>query len=273
VAEQDSGSNTSSALATIVDKTLRTLSDADADAAVVRVTEARSKGRLASDDALVEHLIKQKALQSGMVGAVTSGASLIPGFGSLAAFTIGVATDVGVTLRLQAELVLEIAAARGHDLNTSEKRNALLLVTGINMGTERLVNQASRKMAERAAERLAGRAFVKMIPFVGIAVSAGANMITTYIIGRRADAYVRLGPDAVGDWNESLRAITGVDERKLTAWLTEVMSNFGTQVGIGWRRLQASTGSAFRRTGEALRNRLPKRPGSSKDLGDAGQIP
>lgn len=233
MAEQDRGSDTPSALATIVDKMLRTLSDADAEAAAVRVTEARRKGRLVSDDALVEHLIRQKALPSGIVGAVTSGAALIPGFGSLAAFTIGVAADVGVTLRLQAELVLEIAAARGYDLNRSEKRSALLLVTGINMGTERLVNQASRKMAEHAAERLAGRTFVRMIPFVGIAVSAGANMITTDMIGRRADAYVQLGPDAVGDWNEGLRAITGVDERKLTAWLTEVMGNFGTLLGAG----------------------------------------
>ena len=251
-----------SALATVVDKTLHALSDADAAAAAMRVAEVRRQGRLASDDALVEHLIKQKALQAGMVGAATSAASLIPGFGSIAAFTIGVATDVGVTLRLQAELVLEVAAARGHDLATIEKRNALLLVTGLNMGTERLVNQASRKMAEKAAERLAGRAVVKAIPFVGIAVSAGANLITTYLIGRRADAYFTLGPEAVGDWNESMRAITGIDERKLSGWLAEVMAQFGQQVGPRLRQLQASAGAALQRAGTALQKRLPgRKPG------------
>ncbi|MCB0150037.1 MAG: hypothetical protein KDE01_20625, partial [Caldilineaceae bacterium] len=61
-------------------------------------------------------------------------------------------------------LVLEIAAAREHTLTPAEARNALMIVTGLNMGTERLVNQASRKMAERVAERFAGRAFVKAIP-------------------------------------------------------------------------------------------------------------
>ena len=184
---------------------------------------------------------------------------MIPGFGSLAAFTIGVATDVGVTLRLQSELVLEIAAARGHDLSTKESRNALLIVTGVNMGAEQLVAQASRKMATEAAERLAGRALVKAIPFMGIAISAGANLITTYIIGRRADAYFRLGPDGVGDWNQSFRRLTGIDERKLSAWLAEVMANFGKSLAIGAHRVQGMAGNMFHWAGDAMKTQLQKR--------------
>ena len=242
-------------LEALVDRTLRSVNDADAQAAAVRVAELRVQRRL-RDDALVEQLIKQKALQTGTVGAATSAAALIPGFGSLASFTLGVVTDVGVTLRLQSELVLEIAAAREHTLSTAEARNALMIVTGLNMGTERLVNQASRKMAERVAERFAGRAFVKAIPFVGIAISAATNILMTYVIGKRADAYFRLGPDAVGDWSESFRAVTGVDERKLAGWLGDVMADLGRSLSGGARRLQTATGGAMRRAGDAVAARF-----------------
>ena len=188
-----------------------------------------------------------------MVGAVTSGASLIPGLGSLAVFTLGVATDVGVTMKLQSELVLEIAAVHGHELTPDQRRTAVVVVTGVNVGAEQLVTRASRKLAEKAAERFAGRAIVKAIPFVGIAVSAGANMVTTYVIGRRADAYFGLGPDAVGDWNESLRAITGVDERKLVLWLGEVMAAFGAVALVNAQRAGRAAGDLAHWAGDALK--------------------
>jgi hypothetical protein len=229
------------ALEAIVDKTLRTVSDTDATAASKRVDELRARQPTATTEQLVEQLIKQKAMQAGMVGAATSAAALIPGFGTVASFTIGVATDVGVTLRLQSELVLEIAAAHGHAPSHRENRNALLIVTGVNMGAERMVNQASRKLAEKAAERMAGRFIVKAIPFFGIAISAGANILTTYAIGKRANAYFALGPDAVGDWDSTFRAVTGVDERKLVGWLSDVMAAFGQLVGDRALQLRDAT--------------------------------
>lgn len=243
----------------LVDHTLRTVNDIDADLAAQRVADIRTQRSL-SGDALVEHLIRQKARQTGMVGAVTSAAALVPGLGNLTAFTIGVATDVGVTLRLQSELVMEIAAARGKTLSPAEARNALLVVTGVNMGAERLVNQAGRKLAEKAAERFAGRAIVKAIPFVGIAVSAGANMVMTYVVGRRADAYFLLGEDQVGDWNASLRALTGVDERKLLGWLGEVMAEIGALIGSRAQALRAKAGAGLRSAGNAVAARLGRRP-------------
>jgi len=246
-------------LDTLVEHTLSGVNDIDADLAAQRVADMRGQHHL-SDDALVEHLIRQKARQAGMVGGVTSAAALIPGLGSITAFTIGVATDVGVTLRLQSELVLEVAAARGKTLSPAEARNALLVVTGLNIGAERLVNQAGRKLAEKAAERFAGRAIVKAIPFVGIAVSAGANMVMTYPIGRRADAYFQLGEAHVGDWNESIRAITGVDERKLIGWLGDIMAEVGAVIGSRAQQLRDNAGASLRHTGTAIAARLGRRP-------------
>jgi uncharacterized protein (DUF697 family) len=257
---QNSNSSPTTALEAIVDQTLRSVSDADATAASKRVAELRARQPGVATEQLVEQLIKQKAMQAGMIGAATSAAALIPGFGTVAAFTIGVATDVGMTLRLQAELVLEIAAAHGYAPSHRESRNALLLVTGVNMGAERLVNQASRKLAEKAAERLAGRFIVKAIPFFGIAISAGANILTTYAIGKRANAYFALGPDAVGDWDSTFRAITGVDERKLVGWLSDVMSTFGQMVGDRALQLRDATGNLLRRSAKGVQQRFQRRP-------------
>ena len=246
-------------LTSIVDQSLRVINDADVVVAAQRVQSLRAQKPYLDNAALIEQLIKQKTLQAGMVGAVTSGASLIPGLGSLAVFTLGVATDVGVTMKLQSELVLEIAAVHGHELTPDQRRTAVVVVTGVNVGAEQLVTRASRKLAEKVAERFAGRAIVKAIPFVGIAVSAGANMVTTYVIGRRADAYFGLGPEAVGDWNESLRAITGVDERKLVNWLGEVMGAFGAAVWLNAQRAGRAAGELALRAGDALKARLWRR--------------
>ena len=48
------------------------------------------------------------------------------------------------------------------------------------------------------------------------------HMVTTYAIGKRANAYFGLGPDAIDDPEARLLALPGVDERKLAA---RVLSN------------------------------------------------
>ncbi len=245
---------------------MNAIGNVDADAASARVEGMRTQRPTDTDVDLVESLIKSKTMQTGLVGAVTSAGSVIPGFGTLASFTVGVATDVGMTLKMQSELVMEIAAVHGHDLSQQERRNAMMMVTGVNLGSERLVNQASRKLAQKVTERFAGRAFVKVIPFVGIAASAGANMVTTYTIGKRAEAYFSLGPDSDRDWDESFRALSGLDERKLVDWLSEVMADLGQGINNGAQRVGQTAARFGRATSiaaagglNALRERSAKR--------------
>lgn len=242
----------------LLERTLRTLKDVDIELAAQRVADLRAKHSL-QDDALVEHLIWRKARQAGMVGAATSAAALIPGLGGVAAFTVGAAADVGATLRLQSELVMEIAAARGKRLQPDEARNALLVVAGLNVGAERLVNQASRRLATRLGERFAGRALVKVIPFVGVAISAAANLLMTYLIGKRADAYFRLGEAHVGDWSESLRALTGLDERRLSAELGAILSEIGQSIRSRMQQLGARTEEGWLRLRESAARPIEQR--------------
>lgn len=214
----------------LMDFAVKAINDADEEAARARVAALRKKKPLASDEIIVGLLIKQKCTQAGAVGAVTSGTSLIPGLGTMASLTFGVAADIGMTFKLQAELVLEIAAVYGHTLTDTEKRNAILFVTGVSAGTNQVLTRVGKEVAQKATERLAQRSIVKAIPVLGVAASAGTNVASTYIIGQRAQAYFSLGEEAVDEWGESVRAITGVDERRMVRWLSDTTENSWTVV-------------------------------------------
>lgn len=197
------------------------INDADEQDAAARVQELRQRLPAAAADELAEVLIRQKCRQAGAIGAVTSGASIIPGLGTVAALTFGVAADIGLTFKLQAELVLEMAAAYEHPLTQAEKQRVVMLITGISAGANQVLNKVGREIAESATERLASKSLAKAIPVLGVAASAGTNVASTYIIGRRAQAYFSQGEAAIGNWADSMRAIAGVDERRLTGWLAE----------------------------------------------------
>ncbi|MSP13895.1 MAG: DUF697 domain-containing protein [Chloroflexi bacterium] len=205
----------------VLSRLLATVNNTDELAILARVAELRRQQPSASAESLVENLIRQKCLQTGAVGAVTSGMSVIPGLGTVVTLMFGVTADLTMTFKYQTELVLEIAAVYGRQLSPSEKRQAVLLVTGLSVGANQLASKAGREIAERAAERLAEKYLAKVIPVIGVAASAGTNILSTYIIGQRAQAYFSLGPEAVGGWTESLRRFTGMDERKLATWLAE----------------------------------------------------
>ena len=79
--------------------------------------------------------------------------------------------------------------------------------------------------ARRAAVRLEAEFAAKAIPVLGIAASAGIDMLSTYLIGRRTQAYFQRGPEALNDWNENARILTGIDERKVSAWLAKATKN------------------------------------------------
>ncbi len=225
------------------------ISEVDIEAATTHVAELRQKYPDAGPAELSQILIREKSRRTGMVGAVTSGAGLIPGVGTAAAMTLGVAADIGATFKLQAELVLEIAAAYGYPLTEEEKQRIVLLITGISAGTTALTRKAGQTIAlvagEKVAEKAVQKTFLKALPVVGVIASAGTNVLSTYIIGQRADAYFRLGPDAVGSWGENLRAISGIDEREIGAWLAENGKAAGAAVATGAGKVADTVGPAL----------------------------
>ena len=229
----------------LIDSAMQAVHGADEAAARLRTQELRAAYPQATDDRLVELLIQKKCVQTGMIGAVTSGAAIVPGLGTLATLTIGTLTDVGMSLKMQAELVLEIAEVYGYEFDAAEKRNALMLVTGASVGVEELLTLGGKRLAQKASQRVTQRSVLKAIPFVGIGAAAAANIFSTYLIGKRADAYFRLGPEAMGDWGESIRAISGVDERKLIGWLADLRVQ-------QWKTVRSHAKQNAERTGSLL---------------------
>lgn len=231
---------------------MRAIADTDVQAAEERVTTLRAERPEATTDELVEYLIKQKCQQTGAIGAATSGAALLPGLGTLTSMTLGVAADIGATFKLQAELVLEIAAAHQYPLNELEKRQIVMLITGVSAGGNQLLTKAGKELSLKVTEKYAKKWLVKALPVVGVIASASTNALSTYIIGQRADAYFGRGPEAVNDWRESLRALVGVDERKVTGWLAESAAGLGQRLAEGVGNAASAVVEAGKDAGEAI---------------------
>ncbi len=256
LAEVDSRANA------LVNMLFNVVSDVDLEAAAERVRRLKEKNPQASPQELAQILIREKSQKTATVGAVTSGAALIPGLGTVAALTLGVAADIGATFKLQAELVLEMAALYDYPLSEEEKQKLVMVITGISAGTTVLTRKAGQAIAVKAGEQLAGRAIgkslLKAIPIVGVLASAGTNVLSTYIIGQRADAYFRLGPDAVGSWSDSLRAITGMDERRIGGWLAGAGKATGSTLAVGAGKVAGATGVGVQKTGRTAKAGLSR---------------
>ncbi len=210
---------------TIMDQLLQLINNADPTAAAENVAALRQRHPNDTADQITARLIRNKCLQTGSVGAVTSGAAIIPGIGQVASMTFGVAADITLTYQYQAELVLEIAAAYDHILTESEKRRVILLISGLGQGSQKALQGVGTTVAQKASEELAKRSLAKAIPFLGVAISGGINITSTYVIGRRAQAYFARGPEELDDWGENMRALTGIDEREIADWLGETTTN------------------------------------------------
>ena len=243
------------------------INDVDEEAAARRVKRLGESRPGASAEDLVEALVKQKCMQTGAVGLITSGAAIVPGLGTLLALTFGVAADIAWTFKLQAELVLEIAALYKHRLSPADRRNTVLLVTGVSAGADQVLRKAGQRIAEEVSERLTQKSITKAIPVIGVAASAGTNILFTYVIGQRAQAYFSLGPEAVGDWAESLRAVTGMDERKIAGWLTETTERSWALVGKSVQNGTDAVIVAGKSAGEVVAVTAGKAGGAIADVG------
>lgn len=201
--------------------TAKRVSGVDPDDAVARVRKLKKKHPERSAPELVERLIKAKCQKTAAIGAGTSAASVIPVLGTALSLTVGLAIDISSTLKLHSELVLEIAEAHGHELTETQRSEVMLAVTGLSTGIGQIGGKAVKGLSHKVGELAAQKWLAKAVPAFGMAASASTNVLSTYIIGKRADAYFVRGPEGMGDFKDNLRAITGVDERKIARWISE----------------------------------------------------
>ena len=243
---------TSRAVDGILDRVIGKLDDKDRLAAAKRVAKQRKKNPEATPEELARLMIRRKCRRTAVVGAVTAAPAAIPGLGTLTSLVLGSTVDLALTAGLQAELVLEIACCYGVEMTASEERSVILMVTGVGVGANQLIEKAGRQIAAKASEQLAKKSVARSVPLIGMGAAAGTNTVTTYAIGRRAISYFALGEERMESWAEALRAVTGVDERKLVGWMSEAGEGARDLVGSGLRGTRDQVITVARSTGDLV---------------------
>ena len=135
------------------------------DTAKVRaaVEKMRSQYPEETPEQIAHRLIIQKTWKGGRLGLLTN---IIP---PIAALFLGV--ELIATTKLQTEMVYEIAAAYGLDLNEPARRGEVLAIFGLSFGADVLKT---------------GFTVVEIIPGIGAVVGASTNAAILYVLGQTA---------------------------------------------------------------------------------------
>ncbi|MBV9385640.1 MAG: hypothetical protein JOZ78_04335 [Chroococcidiopsidaceae cyanobacterium CP_BM_ER_R8_30] len=113
---------------------------------------------------IAHRLMVEKSIHAGGVGLVTS---LVPG----EAIAL-IAIDLATTTRLQAEMVYQIAAAYGLDVNDSDRKGEVLAIFGLALGGTRAIR--------------VGLDLFRNVPVAGAVIGASANATILYSLGYAA---------------------------------------------------------------------------------------
>ncbi|MEM7593495.1 MAG: hypothetical protein AAF383_18610 [Cyanobacteria bacterium P01_A01_bin.83] len=112
---------------------------------------------------IAQRLIVQKTWSGGRLGLLTN---IVP---PIAALFLGI--ELVATTKLQTEMIYEIAAAYGLDLNEPARRGEALAIFGLSLGADVLKT---------------GLTVVEIIPGIGAVVGASTNAAILYVLGQTA---------------------------------------------------------------------------------------
>ncbi|MDZ8260873.1 hypothetical protein [Nostoc sp. ChiQUE01b] len=113
---------------------------------------------------IAHHLMLEKAVLAGGTGLASS---LTPGQAA-AMFVV----DWAATSALSVELVYQIAAAYGMDLNDSDRRGEAVAIFGLGVGGKTAIK--------------AGLGLLRIVPVAGAVISASSNAVMIYALGYAA---------------------------------------------------------------------------------------
>ena len=139
------------------------LGKVDTEKIKATVEEVRSQHPGETPEQIAHRLIIEKAWSGGRLGLLTN---IIP---PIAALFLGV--ELIATTKLQTEMVYEIAAAYGLDLNEPTRRGEVLAIFGLSLGADVLKT---------------GLTVVEILPGIGAVVGASTNAAMLYVLGQTA---------------------------------------------------------------------------------------
>lgn len=163
----------------------------------------------------IQKIVAQKIVDryskiSATSGAATSLTSVVPGLGTAVSVVAGGTLDVTISMKLQVDMVMCLAAAYDYDLNNEDAKHMSFLIAGLGaleqVGTtqaSKLASKAGVKMIERYLKGAAletikqifktiginftKSALKKALPFgVGVIVSSTTNYALTKFVAKQA---------------------------------------------------------------------------------------
>ena len=146
-----------------IDWLMTFLGRADTDKVRQTVAKMRSQYPDETPEQIANRLIVQKTWEGGRLGLLTN---IIP---PIAALFLGI--ELIATTKLQTEMVYEIAAAYGLDLDESARRGEVLAIFGLYLGADVVKT---------------GLTVVEIIPGIGAVVGASTNAAMLYVLGQTA---------------------------------------------------------------------------------------
>ena len=180
-----------------------------ADTAKIQATvdDMRSQYPRETSNQIAHRLIVQKAIKGGRLGLLTN---IIP---PVAALFLGI--ELIATTKLQTEMVYEIAAAYGLDLNEPARRGEVMAIFGLSLGVDVVKT---------------GLTIVEIVPGIGAVVGASTNAAMLYVLGQTAcrfyeaknsDSQFRsLQLEAAKDWQVALNQSQTMD--RILAHMTRI---------------------------------------------------
>ncbi len=129
---------------------------------------------------IAHRIMVEKATKAGGIGLATS---MLPGI-AVALLAI----DLAATTELQSEMVYQIAAVYGLDLNEPTRKGEVLAIFGLALGGGRLL-------------KAAGLGLLRNVPFAGAAIAASSNATMIYSLGYAACRFYETKLDAATELN------------------------------------------------------------------------
>lgn len=144
---------------------------------------------------IAHRIMVQKAIQAGGVGLASS---ILPGVAAAL-----LAIDLAATTAIQTEMVYEIAAAYGMDLQDPARKGEVLAIFGLALGGSNAMK--------------AGLGFLRNVPLAGAMIGASTNATMLYALGYAAREFyeAKVREDAEAPGTETLQAIQQQSEKYL----------------------------------------------------------
>lgn len=190
----------------------------------------RAPARLENDrDQRFQALLRTACVKAAGVGALSALVGAIPGAGVLLRFTLGELADAAAVGAIQEKLIEDTLALYELPLPEALRKPLIAQISALGAGASIGVDAIGRRILGRFGSKLGGTVFGRVAPVIGVLTSALGNAATTYAIGRRAEAFAKMGAAPADSLVDAFRAFTGVDERRVWEWsVTATKEALGT---------------------------------------------